>query len=244
MFTRERKPTTETSYLDRAKKYGTMIVPSLALFLASCSGNEKPSPEVVQKYFKENPEAERVVPETIRQSKESFVNFKDYVTQHPGILDTRDSSVNEIHKELYPGILNNDEWQLQDDSTVIHTYFNPALEKMQKEYEAKGDYMSMGVVLHQTEYVFHSNGEIEVGQGNLLEDKSSNRLVYGRVSGDQGGVTGYHKVDFGNINSMRLTKEGILEKESGYIKGTAQEYMQDNLDEFVEMVHTHIKIKQ
>lgn len=241
MFTREKKIASESSYLDRAKKYGTMIVPALALFLASCSGNEKPSAETVKNYFEKNPTAERVAPEVVKQANESFVNFKDFIGKNFGTLDVRDSAMIEFNKEHYPGVLDDDEWQLRDDSTVIHTQFSPVFEKMQKEYEAKGDYSSIGIPLNQTEYIFHSNGDVEIAQGNLLENKTSDRLVYGRVSGEQGGVTSYYKADYGSTHSLRLTKEGVMEKASDYVEGTGQNYMQENLDELIKMVDAHVK---
>ncbi len=231
MFSRE-KTTGAESYLDRAKKYGTMIVPALALFLASCSGPEKPTPETIRKYFKENENAEKVTPNDVQAVRDAFTQFKDYSQSQGAIIDDRLISTAVYNKEKYPDHLDVDEWRLVDDSTIIYTYFNPVQQQIQAEHYTNG-------AAHQVEYILRGNGDIEMATGNLLEDKSSSRNEYCYIDGTTGGVVAYHKSHFSGANSMRITKDATLEKQGSYIDGDAAEFSQDAIKDLSRVIKNH-----
>lgn len=233
MFSREKSKDAE-SYLDRAKKYGTMIVPGLALFLASCSGPEKPSAETIRNYFAQNPTAERLSENDLNGAHKTFETFKALAKNSDNVIDARDPAAIAYYKEALPNLKFIDEWRLVNDSTIINTNFNPSLEKINNEKKLERDTEIQ--YMHEIEYVFHSNGDLEIAAGNYIEGNPKNRLLYEKIDGTTGGVTSYYEDTYASDNTMRLNNEGNMITGAGYHPGSAKYFAKDMLGSLQDVV--------
>jgi len=221
-----------------AKKIGTL---GIIAFMAACKGPDAPSQQTIREYFAKTPTAERVDATKAKEWSNTLGEWNKIKSQDPNIgkIDLR-TSAEKAMGDRVEGFLNIREASLENDSTIMVTEYKPYAEKHDKEIEAAGN--SAGLRSHDFRYIFHKNGQIEMGMGNRVQDVGSEHILASAgIDAETGGITWYKVEDPVEDNSFRLTKEGTMEIGRDYQKNEAQDRLQKTIVDDMDAIRATLE---
>lgn len=176
---------------------------------------QAPNRETIKNYFNIHSDAEKADLSDLRRMHDILAVFKKYSSDSKTRigLDLRDSDEIAIEYRSDPELENFTYYraaELMNDSVIIIDDVDPRIEKMAANGSLPGEPQ------YENKYIFHKNGDIEIGIGNFLFTDTAQANIKLYIDGATGGIIRFYKNEWERDISFRLDASGNMRVGADY----------------------------